>query len=78
MDLTDYTAGTGTWSVEDVEAGTTHPLFEITASDSAYPRLSIRELDSSSGAIGDHSSLTSLSQGDETYRYSIRDYSSSF
>jgi hypothetical protein len=76
MDLTDYTPGSGTWSVEDVEAGTTHALFEITAAASAHPRLSIRELDATSGAIGDHSSLTSLGQGDEVYTRSIRDYSS--
>ena len=71
MDLTDYTPSTGTWSVNDVQAGTTHPLFEITESDSAYPRLAIRELEDPSG-IGDSLTLTSLSQGDEIYNFSVR------
>ena len=36
----------------------------------------MRELDATSGNIGDSSTLASLSRGDETYRFSVRDYSS--
>ena len=66
-----YTAGTGTWSVEDPVTGNAHDLFEITAGASNMPRLSVRALDGTTGYIGGSSSLASLSQGDEVYRYSI-------
>ena len=71
-----YVAGTGTWSVEDPVTGNAHDLFEITAGATDVPRLSVRELDGTSGFIGGSSSLTSLSRGDEVYRLSIRDFSS--